>query len=720
MNKRYAYNRTGLYFQLIVLLFFFSCEEKSKNEVAADENWEIYKGASTATQHSTLNQINTKNVEQLTQAWTFRTGDAGERTTIQCNPIIIDGKMYVTSPMLKVIALNAATGEELWRYTPESGNTISGVNRGVTYWQNGKEERIFFTAGYHLIALNAKNGEVIESFGNSGKVDLREGLGRNSSELSLVVTSPGTIYKNLIIMGSATGEGYDASPGHIRAYNVVTGNMEWIFHTIPQEGEFGYDTWEWQADANYGAANVWGGISLDPETGMCFLATGSPSYDFYGASRIGDNLFGNCVVALDAASGKYRWHYQVIRHDLWDYDLPCAPVVTTITKNGKDIKAVAQPTKMGFLIVLEQATGKPLYEMTEIEVPASDIPGEVAKGKQPYPATGFFTRQSISEADLRDFDTGSGTDPKNEYAKYKWLGEYTPPSLQGSLAMPGTWGGGLWGGASVDPKTQTLYINANELASINKLRPVIDERKVAQLDDRPEAEQILAEGKNIYQLNCASCHGLDKKGVPPAFPALQDISKKYSTEEASAIIRNGKGAMPAYAQFSDNELVAIVNYLNAAPEETDLNANDGKQVSKYVAAGYQKFLDDKGYPLTKPPWGSLNAIDLVTGKLKWKQPLGEIEELSAMGIPKTGNRNFGGCITTAGGLVFIGAATDEKIRAFSSETGDELWQAKLPAAGFATPSTYMVNGEQYVVIAAGGGGRGATPSGDYYIAFKLE
>ncbi len=716
-NRLFGYLAQWTTFSFLLLS---ACQQEEENTAYfASENWPIYRGSAAAAQYSQLSQINTENAGQLTEAWVHRTGDAGERTTIQCNPIIIDGVMYATSPKLEVFALNAATGKELWSFKPSSGNTISGVNRGVTYWENETEKRILFTAGHHLIALNAKNGQLISDFGNEGKVDLRENLGHPKENLSLVVTSPGIIYKDLIIMGSATGEGYDASPGYVRAYNVITGQLAWIFHTIPQEGEKGYDTWQWKEDAWYGAANVWGGLSIDPETGMCFLATGSPSYDFYGESRIGDNLFGNSVVAVDAATGKYIWHYQIIHHDLWDYDLPSAPVITKIKQDGLDKKVVVQPTKMGFLVVLDLETGQPIFEMEEMPVPASDIPGEVASKTQPYPTTGFFTRQSISESDLRDFDTGSGTDPKNEYAKYRWKGEYTPPSLQGTLAMPGTWGGGLWGGASVDPNTQTLYINANELASINKLRPVVDERNAKQLDDRPEAEQILAQGKSIYQLNCAPCHGLDRKGIPPSYPSLLQIGDKYPNEEVASIIKNGKGAMPAYAQFDNDQLMSIVKYLNAAIEVDEEEINK-TQADKYVAAGYQKFLDSKGYPLTAPPWGSLNAIDLTTGKLKWKKPLGEIEELTAMGIPPTGNRNFGGCITTAGKLVFIAAATDEKIRAFHTETGEELWQYKLPVAGYATPATYMVNGEQYVVIAAGGGGRGGTTSGDYYVAFKLK
>ncbi len=682
--------------------------------------WPVYRGGPEAIQYSSLDQINRENVTDLEIAWTYNSGDAGGRSMIQCNPIEHNGVLYVTSPKLAVIALNAETGQELWRYNPTSRNSISGVNRGVTYWENNDSSRILFTAGHYLIALDASSGKIIPDFGEQGRVDLRQHLDHPPEILSLSVTSPGIIYHDLIIMGSATGEGYQASPGHVRAYNVVTGELVWTFRTIPREGETGAGTWNKWENEQYGGTNVWGGFSLDQKRGWVFLATGSPTYDFYGANRVGQNLFGNCIVAVDAATGQYIWHYQVIQHDLWDYDLPCAPSLARINIKGEMRDVVAQPTKMGYLIVLDRETGQPLYPMDDIPVPPSDIPGEYAWPSQPIPATGFFTRQSVSESDLRDFSTGTGEDALTEYRKYRYWGRFTPPSLQGSLAMPSTWGGALWGGASFDPRSGTLFVNANELASINQLEPIKIYERTTDHGDRPKRDLALkALGQGLYAMNCVACHGSDLNGVPPAFPALAGIQNRMSDVEIRELITHGKGAMPAFTQFEENQLEAIIGFIKQGKPIDTMTVRVDHSLTRYVLNGFRKFLDSKGYPFTAPPWGSLNAIDLSTGKIKWRVPLGEIEELTRIGVPITGNRNFGGCISTAGNLVFIAATTDEKIRAFDSATGEVLWSARLPAAGYAVPATYMLNGRQYLVIACGGGGRGGTPSGDAYIAFAL-
>lgn len=704
----------------VLPLLFVPGLEAFTQELGAGHNWEVYRGGPHAIQFSSLDQINTTNVSELEQAWVHHTGDAGERTMIQCNPLMVDGRLFVTSPNLAVICLDATSGEQIWRFQPGSGNTISGVNRGITWWSNGEDSRILFTAGHELIALDAETGKTITSFGHQGKVDLREDLIYPADRLSIAVTSPGIIYEDLIIMGSATGEGYNASPGHVRAYDVRTGEMIWRFHTIPQPEELGYDTWNWLEGEWYGGTNVWGGLSLDPERGWVFLATGSPSYDFYAANRIGQNLFGNSVIAVDARTGAYVWHYQIVHHDLWDYDLPCAPSLTTVDIDGAPRDVVVQPTKMGYVVVLDRETGEPVFPLDERPVPPSDIPGEKAWPTQPIPRTGFFARWTLQEGDLRDFDTGTGEDPWAEYRKYRYWGPFTPPSLEGSLAMPSTWGGALWGGAAVDPRTETLFINTNELASINRLRPVRTREQVAVLDDRPSGEADLGTGKELYLLNCSACHGADRRGIPPAFPTLTNLSAAYDAEQLRTLLLNGKGAMPAYTHFSEPEMAGLIDYLfTDASQEDALSPPMDNAAQRYVTAGYFKFLDAKGFPFNAPPWGSLNAMDLRTGELKWKVPLGEVEELTRRGIPPTGDRNFGGGIATAGDLVFIAASTDEKIRAFHSSTGEILWEATLPAAGYAVPATYEVEGKQFVVIPAGGGGRGGTPSGDAIVAFTL-
>jgi quinoprotein glucose dehydrogenase len=716
LDEQSNLNFTCMFLRTLSSIFvsIFACLGHAQNT-----DWPVYRGNAAATQHSPLTQINRENVDQLEVAWTYRTGDAGDKTMIQCNPLVIDGILYGTSPKLSVFALDAATGEEIWRYDPVTGNSISGVSRGLSYWSNGSESRVLFTSEHHLVCLDAENGQPIASFGQFGKVDLRRNLKYPPETLSLSATSPGIVHENLIILGSSTGEGYNASPGYVRAYDVIDGQLEWVFYTIPQPGQPGYETWNWQEGERYGGANVWGGLSIDESRGWVFLAVGSPTYDFYGANRIGENLYGNCIVALDASTGEYIWHYQMLHHDLWDYDPPCAPSLATIPIEGVPTEAVIQPTKMGYLVVLDRETGKPLWPMEERRVPASYIPGEEAWPTQPYPVKGFFTRQSLGESDLRTFSTGAKEDAYEEYRKYRYWGRFTPPSIEGSLAFPSTWGGALWGGASVDPIRNTLYVNANELASINRLRPVILHEEVGQLYDAPSAEPNAMLGRSLYALNCTACHGADRQGIPPAFPGLAGIEGRLSHEDIGSIIRNGKAAMPAFAQFSDTQLNSLVAYLENADELPALEDSNLEGKSRYVLAGYAKFIDSKGFPLTAPPWGSLTAIDLATGDQKWRIPLGEVEELTAKGIPKTGDRNFGGCISTASGLVFIAASTDEKFRALDSDSGVELWQAKLPAGGYAVPSTYELDGRQYLVIAAGGGGRGATPSGDSYVCFAL-
>ena len=701
---------------LFLIFIISACHSEKATHIDHPDyiNWNVYRGDKTSSQYSQLDQINKENVEQLQVAWTYHTGDLGERTTIQCNPIIVDGTMYVTSPQLKVIALDAATGQELWKYDPAKENKMGGVNRGITYWKEGEDERILFTAGHYLFALNVQTGQLIERFGEEGQVDLRKHLGKPLASISLSVTSPGIIYNRLLILGSALGEGYDAAPGHVRAYDIATGELAWIFHTIPEPGQPGYDTWQWMQGENYGGANAWGGFSLDEERGLVFLATGSAAFDFYGANRKGKNLYSDCIIALNAANGEHVWHYQAVHHDLWDYDLPCAPNLVTINHEGKKVAAVAQPTKMGHIILLDREKGAPLFPIEEREVPDSDVEQEEAWPTQPIPTMPEpFTRQGFSAADLTDITPEAAAYAAKEFAVMRGGPLFTPPSMEGTIMMPGTRGGAEWGGAAFDPATGILYINANEIPNILKLRKV-------------ETEVLAgASGKNLYQLNCANCHGIERQGAPPAIPALTNLANKYQKKDIVTIVAHGKGTMPAFSQFSENELSAVADFLLDKTSETmsvvQANQPETEQevVPRYVIAGYNQFLDQDGYPAVKPPWGSLNAINLNTGKLLWKVPLGEYAELTAKGIPPTGTQNLGGVVATAGGLLFVGAAKDEKLRAFDKDTGKILWETTLPAGGYATPSTYQLNGKQYVVIAAGGGGKNGTKSGDAYVAFAL-
>ncbi len=681
-------------------------------------SWRTYRGTSNASQYSSLRQIDTTNVQQLRAAWTYRTGDAGKRTTIECNPIMIDDALYITSPQLDLIALDAATGEERWRFQPFED--ASGVNRGVTYWENGLDQRIIYGAGATLYALRAQDGQPVVAFGNKGRVDLRENLGTDPSSLSISLTTPGIIYENLLIVGSATGEGYNASPGHIRAYDVRNGALAWIFHTLPKPGTFGHDTWEWQTGENYGGANNWGGLSLDESRGVVYAATGSPTYDFYGANRVGENLFGNCVIALDATTGRRKWHYQAVHHDLWDYDLACAPTLMTIPHRGRQVDVLVQPTKMGTLIVLDRETGQPLTDNQETPVPASDVPGEQAHPTQPLQSDLMIVEQGLTEDRLTNISPEAQAYARQEFAKYRNEGFFTPPSREGTLTMPSTRGGFGWGGASYNPTSQVLYATANEVALILKINPV--EEAIADRTMGHEGKLTAAinqEGKKLYLSNCATCHGAQRQGVPNAFPALTGLRNRQERAEVARVITQGRGTMPAHPQFSEPQLDNLVDFLFDIATEPSTPAPSAQTIDRYVLDGFKLFLDQEGYPATRPPWGTLNAVDMTTFELLWKVPLGSYPELLERGIPPTGTQHFGGCVATAGGLVFVGGSADEKFRAFSAATGEVLWETQLPAGGYATPAVYQMDGQQYVVIAAGGGNRNGTPSGDTYAAFTL-
>ncbi|MGK7393130.1 MAG: pyrroloquinoline quinone-dependent dehydrogenase [Candidatus Cyclobacteriaceae bacterium M3_2C_046] len=710
----------------IFLLFFIlnlclACDSQT-SEIKQNSHWETYRGTPDAGQFSSLDQIDTNNVHQLQLAWKYSSADAGNSSTIECNPIIIDQVMYVTSPQLKVIALNAVTGSELWQFDPFDGERGAGVNRGVTYWQDGEDKRILFVATNFLYCLDAENGRLVSSFGKNGQVDLRYQLGGNPEKFSLTTSTPGIIYQNLIILGSATGEGYNASPGHIRAYDIKTGDLVWIFHTIPQPGEYGYHSWTFYETENYGGTNNWGGMSLDQEKGIVYIATGSPTYDFYGGTRPGDNLFGNCVIALNAETGERIWHYQVVHHDLWDYDLACAPNLTTILHKGQYRDVVVQPTKMGTLFILDRYTGELLSDAPEKLMPPSDLDGEVAASSQPMVQDLVFVRQGIYRDDLTDISPESNAYAQKRFDQLKHGQMFTPPSEEGTILFPGTRGGVLWGGASLNPHTNILYLNANEYPMIMEMKKVTFDVSEAEFGHESEetvsGPSINKLGKEIYLLNCASCHGREKEGIEGSYPGIDSLDQKYSRQEVADIIRKGADRMPPYTQFDQEEMQSLLNYIMDIEVESPQLARK-KEMDKYVLQGYQKFLDQDGYPAVKPPWGTLNAIDLNNFEILWQVPLGEYPGLVERGIRNTGTQTFGGCVATAGGVIFVGATADEKFRALNASNGEVLWEYQLPYGGYATPAVYQVDGKQYVVIAAGGGNRNGTPSGDFYLAFSL-
>jgi quinoprotein glucose dehydrogenase len=695
----------------------------------ANREWRVYLGDPASSQYSSLDQINRHNVRQLRAAWIYHTGDlpSGYRGEIQCNPIVVAGVLYGSSPKTGIFALQAGTGKEIWTFDPFENDPenayTQGRHRGVTYWQdeNGKGRRILFTAGAHLFAVDAETGRPLASFGNGGKIRLDEGLDRELSgdggyDLFVSATTPGVIYKDLLILGTRVSEGPVSAPGHIRAYDARTGKIRWIFHTIPHPGELGYETWPPDAWEKIGGANCWSGMSVDWKRGLVFVPTGSPAYDFYGGNRKGQNLFGNSLIALKAETGERVWHFQTVHHDVWDRDLPAPPNLVTIERDGRKIDAVAQVTKSGFVFVFNRETGEPLFPIEEKQYPQSDLPGEETWPTQPLPLKPPpFARQTFTEEDVTNVTPIAHEAALARLRQVRSAGQFVPPSKEGTMIFPGFDGGAEWGGAGFDPNTGMLYVNANEMPWILTMIDV----ELAQSEDPYD------KGRVVYALNCASCHGGQREGdQQQIYPALTNLKSRSSKEEALQLIVKGKGSMPAFdfltAEEKQNLLAFVFEEKSARPATIrgDRPMRAETPIVPFVSTGYHRFLDHEGYPAIRPPWGTLNAIDLNKGEIVWQVPLGELEELTKKGIPQTGTENYGGPVVTAGGLIFIGATKDEKFRAFDKDTGKVLWETKLPAGGYATPSTYEYKGKQYVVIACGGGKMG-TKSGDAYVAFAL-
>ena len=690
--------------------------------------WAQYKGSDENIHYSSLTQIDTGNVKKLQVAWEYHSGgvDTANHSQMQCNPIMIDGLLYGTTPNMKLFAIDAATGKEKWQFNPFdslAGNKkmffILNNCRGITYWTDGRDDkRILYTAGSALYSVNALDGKLVKDFGAGGKVDLHEGLDRDVKDLFITATSPGIIYKDIIIMGSRVDEGAAAAPGHIRAYNVKTGKRQWIFHTIPQPGEDGYETWDDTTAYKFiGGANAWSGFSLDKDKGIVYTCTGSASYDWYGGRRAGNDLYGNCVLALDAATGKHIWHFQTVHHDVWDRDLSSPPALVTITREGKKMDALAVTTKSGFIFLFDRTTGKPLNEIVEKAVPQqSDLAGEKLAATQPFPTVPApFMRQLFTEKDINPLlPDSSYAAIKKRLASYKNDNMFNPPSLQGTVVFPGLDGGAEWGGPTFDPSSGLLYINANEMAW------VIQAVDVKSIPVKPENN--LEAGARLYQSTCMSCHGPERKGAGN-FPSLINVEKKYTAASFDTLLQSGRRMMPAFKQLNVVERNAIASFIldiskqkNKRFINTANKKNDPFKLP-YTISGYNKFLSKEGYPAIAPPWGTLNAIDLNTGKYVWKKTLGNDADFTNAKEP-TGVENYGASVVTAGGLLFIAATKDGKLRAFNKRDGSLLWEVSLPVPGYATPSVYELNGKQYIVIACGGG-KMNTKSGDSYMAFAL-
>lgn len=679
---------------------------------AANADWPTYLGDKQRNLYSPLRQIDHTNVARLQVAWTYDTGEKGE---YQSNNLVVGGVLYTATPSRRVIALDAATGRELWRWDPAGERSGPGARRqrGLVYWQNetGGEARLFTGVGNFLFALEPKTGHPIESFGDRGAIELSVGAEIEGSH-RIGLNTPGVIYRDLLIIGGFGG------PGAVRALDVRTGARRWVFHLIPRPGEFGHDTWPANAYQTATGVMPWCGQSLDEKRGIVYVATKTADPDFYGGFRHGQNLFANSLVALDAATGRRLWHYQIVHHDILDKDLPCPPVLLTVTHGGKKIDAVAQGTKHGRLFVFDRVTGEPLWPIVEDPVPASTLRGEQAWPTQPRPTKPApLMRQRYTEADVSTISPEALALTTDRIKLSPNFGPFPAPSLKETIMFPGFDGGMEWGGGSADPDG-VYYVNVNEIPWILQM---VETRRA---DGTP-----LPRGERDYLIHCAACHGVDRAGFPLAgFPSLLDVASRRPRDEIVRLTKTGFGRMPAFDRLADGQREAILAYVLGQPDAPV--AVKGKAKGKtpsaesatpeppYAFGGFRRWSDQAGYPAINPPWGTLNAVDLNTGELKWKVPLGEYRELTARGIPPTGTENYGGPVVTAGGVLFIAASADETIRAFDKDTGKILWQAPLPFSGNATPSTYMVDCRQYVVISAGGAKSGR-PAGGSLVAFAL-
>jgi quinoprotein glucose dehydrogenase len=701
------------FYIVMVFLLFQACETAEEKTLFVPDYtvWESYLGGPDRNHYSTLSQISPENIDRLKVVWTYEAPDSGQ---MQMNPIVVDSILYAVTAALRLVAINAATGKELWRFG-DSLQEWHSTSRGVSYWKKGEDRRIFYTRGPELFALDALSGIPVKTFGDGGKIDLRSGMPEGARDKFVISNTPGAIYKDLIIMPLRVSEDIGAAPGDIMAFNTISGKLEWAFHTIPFPGEPGHETWEDPGaykNNQVGAANNWSGMAIDMQTGVLYVPTGSAAPDFYGGIRKGSGLYANCLLALDAATGKRIWHFQFTHHDLWDRDPPAPPNLITVIRNGKRVAAVAQVTKQGYVFVFNRATGDPMFEIKEINVPPSSLDGEMAWVTQPLPVSPRpFARQStnIRPANVSPF--AENKDSLMAIIKKADKRIYAPPSLEPVLLLPGYDGAAEWGGAGADPDEGILYVNSNEMAWIMEM-------------EKPEVQTAaLPPGEAIYNQNCVICHQKDRSGLTASgFPSLLNLRDRLDKDAVGTIITQGRGKMTGFPQITGEEKAALLNFLfdeQDKLEVSEVRSQNSEYELPYKHKGYNKFLDRKGLPAIDPPWGTLHAIDLNDGTYLWSVPFGETPGLKQKDGSPTGTENYGGPVVTRNGLLFIGATKDGYFRAYDKHSGELLWEYLLPAPAFATPATYEVNGRQYIAIACGGEKLG-TQKGNKIVAFALE
>ena len=705
INQRLAGLKRGKWlFGVVLAACVVSNANAADGKKKADTDWPVYGGSSANTHYSKLNQINVGNVSKLQEVWRYDTKEVGG---LETTPVIVDRVLYGFTPMLKVFAVDAASGKLIWEFVPTGRLTPRKV-RGLAYWTDGSDKRILANIAPYLYAIDATTGKAIPGFGENGRVDLRENLRGDPKLQSVGLTSPGVVYKDLIVVGGSM----EPSSSDIRAYDVHSGKLRWTFHVVPHPGEFGYDTWPKDAWTRVAAAGNWAGMAVDTERGIVYVPTASAHIDEYGADRVGDDLFADSLLALNAETGERIWHFQGVHHDIWDRDFPAPPDLVTVIRDGKEVPAIAQTSKQGFLFLFNRVDGTPLFPIENRPALPSDVPGEVAAKEQPYPTKPApLSRQRITEDMLTNRTPEAHAWAVKRFAEIRSDGQFVPMSVgKETLMWPGFDGGGEWGGSAFDPQTHIIYINANDVGLTESL-----------VKHDPNSSV----GSTIYMSHCSGCHGANRAGSPPEIPSLIGVQTRLTALQMTNTIQVGRGRMPAFPELANDgvEYKALMRFLATGEDRTKQKVESpggGAEAPKYDFTGYKKFLDPDGYPAVVPPWGTLNAINLNTGEYVWKIPFGEYPELVAKGLKNTGSESYGGPVVTAGGLIFIGATVaDRKFRAYDKATGKLLWETTLPLGATATPATYEVNGRQYVVIGAGGMRDPVTPSGGIYVAFAL-
>lgn len=718
-----------VFFRRRSLAFFLCVGALIQASAQEHKTWSDYGGAPDDSKFVDFKQIDKTNVSKLTVAWTYPSGDD---SMYVFSPVIDGNVMYVLARNTSLVALDATTGKEIWVHS----GLIGIAPRGINFWKSkdGKDKRLIFQLHHQLQEIDATTGKSIESFGTNGYVDLRQGLGRDPQSIIRIQSqNPGKVFENLLLMGSTTGENFMSPPGDIRAFDVVTGKVVWQFHTLPHPGEPGYDTWPKDAWRYVGGVNDWAELSVDAKRGIVYIPLGSGTYDFYGADRIGNDLYANCILALDARTGKYKWHFQEVHHDLWDFDAVSAPQLITIMHNGKKVDAVAHAGKTGFLYVLDRETGKPIWPIEERPVPASDMPGEVASKTQPFPTVvPAFGRQKFTSADINPYlPEARKAELVKRIDESRNEGIFTPPGFKETVSMPGNQGGSNWGTTASNPAKGEVYVLSLDAPALLKMSTEQPSMRALGNAGRPVAAPgatpVNDPGRAVYEKNCMMCHGPERTGGG-AIPSLVDITTRLSPDVIEGIVQNGNGQMPAFSNLDTTQLHDLIAYLGigatgpavaatppstkpAGPVVADGGVPAGEVLAKTYITGRSPWgiMDGPAYPagtnapteryfsgwnvmtsIIAPPWNKLTAYDLNKGTIKWQKSVG-----TDPGIVTTEH----GLAANSTGLIFL-PTQDGKVRAYDADTGDVLWTADLPAGSRTVPSIYEVNGKEYLVVDA--------------------